>query len=1278
MAITRRKLVFQTDYKQAISESDNSTVFAMIQSDSGPIHSYYKPKIYMGTYANNAGLSGTIKYTALNIEGVTDEDASGESIRFKINLGREDDTMMKQAFTSDYYYGSPADLNNRGFTININSYNQNYIEEILSSDEIDHITIEGGGDDPVLTFSEGCYITLFIGIEHDALPAPTLSLNVDSVPPNQTIEDALSYTTNQDYEYIEILRKEGNGDWRIVSVAENSSFDLVTSSLTTTIYYKVRGAYLGQRAESNIVSITPTLTTASAPESLAVDLGNENFISSPFYVANPSSSQTYTLKWDPPSSAGSNNTVIGYNIYRSTSSNSKGNKINDSLVTKTSYPITPHLAAGNTYYYYVLPVNSNENAGICTSYSSAYQIATVAKPSPALFSSITANSHIVVNNFSANWEKIATINGATIKYQLQACDLNNNVLYTSEPITEGTGEINIQGISNGTQFKIKLLTLTYGNNEVNTKWVEETVYNTIFIKGSSLTYTDRNITILNDNNQEAALAYNTITLSWSKAESTVENAQISYTIRYQAGLNSQWLDLVTISDTSYKINNFSSIALKGGNTLTFKIVATDNYGASIESSSKQITKMYTPVINNLMIAGTITNTEIPYSFAYTNGNSNDPLECIVKLGYNGKEQSFSLPSTLESQSGTITGEEQFSIEDGQSDSSTQQTMLGALYNKVITNKFPQPNGTLTIILRSTTIPACEISRSINFKYNFYTPIKCGTLTIGEENRNFYNPGDEISYEFESATWSDAAGGVSGGDLKYFIETGGQRIECVPGTVYKDIAPQAVKDITLNYTLYCIVTYADGTIIQANSHTKTINIARWDDSDFPYLSQLKKDEKNRAIEGFLVMPKLFCGSEKYSNFASAYYEIYFSNNTTPEISATLTDRGSLENHFIINNLSDDFDFSKEIGLYAKVKFTNTSEKVFEKETSIYIIRASGVTMALRNGRVGINVDSQNFIVDKKTALKNSALYVAALNGTAPIVELAADDNITSQPLINFIKKDQIWGKIFYDGEHIQFDNLYYPSIFDTEYDYTKKEYNITLENLDSFGILTTNCVKGTGISFDAGKLINTGILDVKISNSNSKKIIVTSIDGDKELTISGFVDNYNGYVFNSLSIEGFTNRPTDNSGPYHAKLSFTTKQEVEGSTMTVEEEVITALYKANYVDDQDVIIRSKTNMVIGTGESADKIYENETLSNKTTKTFCLTSDSNIKFYSDCNSDAPFIYTMENGILTTNELKTTAIETEEINTNLINGKAIRYGENIPTDNLVVGQIWLKPKN
>jgi fibronectin type 3 domain-containing protein len=64
------------------------------------------------------------------------------------------------------------------------------------------------------------------------------------------------------------------------------------------------------------------------------------------------------LSWNPSTS-----TVAGYDVYRGDALSGLSAKVNSSLVTETSYMDTS-VQAGQTYYYFVVAVDSHNNESV--------------------------------------------------------------------------------------------------------------------------------------------------------------------------------------------------------------------------------------------------------------------------------------------------------------------------------------------------------------------------------------------------------------------------------------------------------------------------------------------------------------------------------------------------------------------------------------------------------------------------------------------------------------------------------------------------------------------------------------------------------------------------------------------------------------------------------------------------------------------------------------------------------------------------------------------------
>ena len=866
-----------------------------------------------------------------------------------------------------------------------------------------------------VSLTEDAKITLYLGYNVDDPDPPSTPTNFkiakNSLPPYSTAElgTTLSWSASSNTSLYKIERRIGsNGTWQQIDTTTSTEYTVYPSNQLNEVYYFRVRAY-GNSQNSNYtstVSLTAALSQAGKP---SVTINDKAIL----YIAQPGNS-TYTLKWSAPS-AGTNNSIINYKIEQSVDNISFSQY--ETLLSSgtTSKAVPANITNGASYYYRVLPVNKY---GTCTSYSDSVQIKTIGKPTAAKITTAPSNANIS-QNFNVQWNSISNGTGYTISYKLYYV-INNAAtqIYTG---TNTSTTVDVSSIPNNSQFTLKLETIATATNGGTIS--NSTTYATTYTKGAAVSFNNKTLIIKNDAGTAAApRAYNTVDLTWNTATTTdTASGTIKYKIRYKTSSMGEWDDLKkadgnkveNLTVTNYTVSNFSNV-VNEGEEARFKILAYQTSTQTpAETDTVTITRMEKPRVTGGAISGTITATSIPYWFSYEYNIPSEDINCIVELGYNGTYGGVSQTHVLSQSTGTIQGEDTkltFSLVSG---STSNSAVIKALYTKVITNHYVKPDGTLRITLSSTSIPACSTTYLIPFKYNFKMPITSGTFTAGyNQNKNFYNPGDTINLRCTAPNWKDAAGGTTGAKSITYTYKGnnkeGQSISA--GITKTDVAPAASTDFSLVYTLYTTITYADDSdTVEVDSNS--INIARWNNTDIAVLSSVTKT--NSSISGFLILPELLCASGQYANLSKVVYTIY-SQQTKQPVSTELTNV-TLTRAEAQAMRERKFDFIDEstgdLSYYATIIFTNTSGSEISKTTATYLIRSAGVPIAIRKGRVGINVGSATFI-EETDASKNSALYVAASSSastSAPVIEVSANSGVDST-LMKFALGDSSVGVV----------------------------------------------------------------------------------------------------------------------------------------------------------------------------------------------------------------------------------------------------------------------------
>lgn len=142
----------------------------------------------------------------------------------------------------------------------------------------------------------------------------------------------------------------------------------------------------GESPASTVISATPQVPIAGAPTGLTATPGNAQV----------------SLSWTAVTGAQS------YNVYRSTTSGTKGTVLNSLAVTATNYTDTT-VTNGTVYYYEVTAVNAGGESGVSNQVSAIPQV-----PPPATPINVTATSG--TGQITLSWATSAGASGYNIYY----------------------------------------------------------------------------------------------------------------------------------------------------------------------------------------------------------------------------------------------------------------------------------------------------------------------------------------------------------------------------------------------------------------------------------------------------------------------------------------------------------------------------------------------------------------------------------------------------------------------------------------------------------------------------------------------------------------------------------------------------------------------------------------------------------------------------------------------------------------------------------------------
>ena len=672
------------------------------------------------------------------------------------------------------------------------------------------------------------------------------------------------------------------------------------------------------------------------------------------------------------------------------------------------------------------------------------------------------------------------------------------------------------------------------------------------------------------------------------------------------------------------------------------------------------------------------------------------------------------------------------------------TIWHALKTEILDNKNPTPKGKIRIKLYRENMYYCQDIIEEEFNFNFkvepesYDKRKGFSGFVYEEGYEYFQEGDNIKIKIPVLNWKDIFNSQKSAIVQYTITGIGSFIEgqqtimhyAIEGeSTYTDdshfiynnfVAPAASKDLPLQYQVSVQLIYSNGEKIDCGSIIiEGADVARWTDKDNISLTNLMRTAN--AISGKLILPDELCSSITYKNLsvekdvtttpgeegeASAQEDGETSTPPTPTISYYKIIKNNnnviIKEDFTYNQLYGDsssnpireinwnYDFigdqEGDITIQAEVGFINAKDtkKKIKKITPIYTIYADKVPLAIRKGRVGVNVSSVDF-KEEATAIKNSALKIFSApnsyveksstpenstpkNGTtentatentttennttekiiiegAPVVEIEADSNITNPIFLRFLHEvsDTTGSKLktadFYLGDdgQIHCDNFYYP----------KQSQTILNE------------ITGEKLTLSFLEQVNTnsdGTVALKISNggegATDSKTIIGKVKGwDKVLCLndSNTLDKTNA-IFNINSI---------NAGNANFTTAITAK---DANFTTMSAETITSHITLKQSSAYPAIIFNKDN------QRAGKIQYQNGLSLFTYSPDETETKANYwRFYLPTPSNT--------GVGTQNYEIITTQAPGAANGGALKKLGIIYSESQPSDPYT-GMIWLEP--
>lgn len=743
---------------------------------------------------------------------------------------------------------------------------------------------------------------------------------------------------------------------------------------------------------------TTTKTAPGAPANVTINSSTNCYIGT-------KNLSILTISWTA-SVGGTYNNVTAYEIYKDnsivgTTTNTSYSLLNSTAIDKTD---------NNNYVgsYTIIAKGSGGNDSVK---SEAALIKIITAPASVTVTSLVPEA--TATDLYMAWNNVAPPEGSTsIGYRLAFKTSSDTVWKELGTITNPTYTFKIEQVSKGKNFQIDITTYAYGSGGSYTPSTSTILSSgrVGFFNMPSPFFAKVYDNAANDVKTVVnAFGYGIMSIYWDPATVAEASGNIfTYTLKCKIG-NGAWTDIysVTKSPTSSDygqqlLYSYNLASVGEGTVVYFYCTVRDNYGSELSSEIIPITRLTSPTITNIVPATTYKEVNVGFSGRMTTPNLDDTLTYNIYLGYDEKYESYK-NGTIDSTIPNINAN--CAIDLVQGANANTNTFIGALYDKVITQKYPRPNGRVRIEVYYSTYPQCKVDSYSSITYDFRNNISNAgglgiTITTLPAHPTYFNSGDKVNFSFASLAWTDAAGGTSGANITYTFADNiamNYASSVSPDTTITQTMPTFVQDTQVVYTITARVSYADGTS-QSKVSTTSFWGARWYNGDVLSISNAKPSDE--VIIGNWILPSALWSSSQFGNLAKVELSLLNGDNsdapfTSGEVSKTLT---SFTSKIISFSISD-VDLTQDTTIRAKAICTNTSGNSFTVYSSYYLVRSSAVTMALRKGSLGLNV-SGSF----NPSSTESTLYVNAKpNGTAPTVVISdGADQTNSGKMIDFQK------------------------------------------------------------------------------------------------------------------------------------------------------------------------------------------------------------------------------------------------------------------------------------
>lgn len=895
---------------------------------------------------------------------------------------------------------------------------------------------------------------------------------------------------------IQIHRKPANGNWSKIGTASPAltEYPITVPSSKGVYYYTVcpitgtDSNYNLSPAELESKGIYALLTVSeignvTAPTSVWSSFGGQ-------YLGESNKPNSFTIYWSG-AKGGTNNPIKSYQI---TCPNGDVYTINNP--SATSYQISQSPSTGN----YSITVWGEKD-------TTATAITTVTLFNPLsrpVTPTITTqpSGEIIESSFTVKWSaatRPADVNSiAYIVYHYRNSSWNW-LTETNNP------QIDLESSNfTGTNNRIGVITRYYSSNGTYTDSSGMATTNVLKyateIPLPDPFWASHYDTTTSTLTGKAENIYNNIKLTWYAIKDDNYSSSTEFSYQVYRSVNSGAYTALT-----------GALLTKGntGGTLTYTDNDIKNYRNSQikyyilitnKSTNKTVKSPDTPninvikeiVITNFEVApgsNEITSTNMPIRFNWTSGlpvlSEGSGISASLYMTYNNTTTLIESWSNLQENDRNAITPIDISLVGKQNFGD----VFSQLYNRVITEGYPQPQVKLDLRLKYNAFSGSEISKEVSpVKLSYFTAPKISTngqLTVKlPDDRNYYNPGEEAIVTLTGFSWADAAGNSTSPatEVKNYLYDKSTKQKYELSTSNNSTTVQlpvtSAVDMTLNLSLVTDIVYKGENITKQYELDRScsIPIARWI-AEAVAIRNVRKTERtgwDDWLEGSLIIPERYCGSDLYQNtvniipslidnsitcvFTNDNSQNGLNNNnilTTFQPSQLISDSSGKKRiiNFLIYSQEEKETNYANIMLNFNVIFTNTStsNNTLTIDNILYRVLSAEVDFAVRKGKIGVNV-SKDFgtSTDKSNSVLELNTTKTSEDAIMKITSAGSIENGKTKYISFLDSSGQKELSIYTENDEVFIDNLHIGKLLSPDKN--------TILTLNNSGILLLNGTK----------------------------------------------------------------------------------------------------------------------------------------------------------------------------------------------------------------------------